>query len=378
MITDVHIQNFKSIHDLKLKLGRVTVLIGENGCGKSNILEAIAFASAAAENKLDNEFLASRGIRVTEPRLMTGAFREGSLGSDIKIIVEPSDSKKLEFILSPQVTSHYVKWIDRNTAPSEEALKRLAKYHVESPDDWAAARREIEGILEQLPKIFYGGDLLEFLIYSPENSALRTFEREGQILPLGINGEGLFKLIKVLSAEGEGGTIAEIKDCLRLIEWFEDFHVATDLSPYEATIRIKDRYLSEDLDNFDQRSANEGFLFLLFYFALFIDKATPSFFAIDNIDASLNPKLCIALMQKLVELSAKHGKQVILTTHNPAVLDGLNLHDDEQRLFVIYRNSKGHTKARRVTAPEPLAGEPPTKLSEAFLGGLIGGLPKNF
>ena len=38
-----------------------------------------------------------------------------------------------------------------------------------------------------------------FVIYSPETSALRTFEKEGQILPLGVRGEGLLKLLHVLS-----------------------------------------------------------------------------------------------------------------------------------------------------------------------------------
>jgi predicted ATP-dependent endonuclease of OLD family len=52
----------------------VTVLIGENGSGKSNILEAIAFAAGAAANKLDNEYLANRGIRVAEDNWMRSAF----------------------------------------------------------------------------------------------------------------------------------------------------------------------------------------------------------------------------------------------------------------------------------------------------------------
>ncbi len=52
--------SIKSVKYLKLKLGRVNVLIGENGCGKTNILEAVALASAAAEGKLDNEFLMNR------------------------------------------------------------------------------------------------------------------------------------------------------------------------------------------------------------------------------------------------------------------------------------------------------------------------------
>lgn len=79
-----------------------------------------------------------------------------------------------------------------------------------------------------------------------------------------------------------------------------------------------------------------------------------------------------------MDLAKKHDKQVILTTHNPAILDGLDLHDDEQRLFVVSRNQHGHTRARRVSPPRPVNGELPMKLSEAFLGGYIGGLPKNF
>jgi len=64
----------KSIENLSINLGRINVFIGENGCGKSNILEAITLASAATQNKLDNEFLTSRGVRVTIPQLMRSAF----------------------------------------------------------------------------------------------------------------------------------------------------------------------------------------------------------------------------------------------------------------------------------------------------------------
>jgi len=63
MIREIRIKNYKSIQKLKMDIGQFTVLIGENGSGKTNILESAALASAAAGNKLDNEFLSSRGIR---------------------------------------------------------------------------------------------------------------------------------------------------------------------------------------------------------------------------------------------------------------------------------------------------------------------------
>lgn len=216
----------------------------------------------------------------------------------------------------------------------------------------------------------------DFIVFSPENSYLRVFQAEGQILPLGIKGEGLFAHLKALNARFHD-RLAEIMDKLALIDWFERLDFPADLSPGERSIRIRDRYLAEGA-LFDQRSANEGFLFLLFYLTLFISPDTPRFFAIDNVDASFNPKLCATLIQELTGLAKKYEKQVILTTHNPAVLDGIDLTDSEQRLFVIARNKDGHTKARRVSPPRPVDGEPPMKLSEAFMRGYIGGLPKNF
>jgi predicted ATPase len=172
--------------------------------------------------------------------------------------------------------------------------------------------------------------------------------------------------------------ITELKEKLKLLFWFEDFTIQADFLDSEKSLKTKDRYLAPDLSAFDQKSANEGFLFLLFYFALFISDDTPRFFAIDNIDASLNPKLCSQLMRELIQLAKKYDKQVIVTTHNPAILDGLDLDDPEQQLWVIYRNKFGHTKARPVEKPAPLEGQDPVKLSEAFMRGYIGGLPKNF
>ncbi len=384
MLKEVRIENYKSIHKLKLELGRVTVFIGENGCGKSNILEAIALASAAADDKLDNEFLASRGIRVTEPQLMRSAFEIENLVKDIKIDIKGNDDQIFSFILHND-NSPYSQWVEDSTEESEHLKQEELSQEIEeafkkmSPNDFIMATSPVlTWFQKSLNKLFYKSNLFNnFTIYSPENQALRTFEKEGQIQPLGINGEGLFKLLKFLNSDRQE-QVNEIKDKLRLIDWFKDLEVPQNLSQIQNSIQIKDRYLDIDLTYFDQRSSNEGFLFLLFYFALFMSDLTPKFFAIDNIDASLNPRLCRRLIQELVELAKKHDKQVIFTTHNPAVLDGLDLDDDEQRLFVIHRNQLGHTKGRRILKPEPLEGQEPVKLSEAFLRGYIGGLPKNF
>ncbi len=419
MIKKIQISNYKSIDTLDFQLGRINVLIGENGAGKSNILEAIALAGAAAANKLDNEFLTSRGIRVTSPEYMRPAFPEFDALATIKIEIITK-----QYILSVNLTNDntaYSKWsaqskitanietlihnidmlITKKKSAFENSQLNLCKNEIEnfctkksadknttyltldiSSDNYSDYLSTDPQTMWMLAKIFVkhplSTDIQKFLIYSPEISALRTFQREGQIEPLGINGEGLLKLLSVLSSPEYSDSLNAIRKSLQILGWFKDINI-TEPAPFSGSrIEIKDRYLDETRRYFDQLSTNEGFLFLLFYFALFSTDLTPKFFAIDNIDASLNPKLCEKLMSELIALAVKHDKQVIFTTHNPAILDGLNLDDDEQRLFVVSRNNSGATRLKRVIKPPTKADERPTRLSELFLRGVLGGLPKGF
>ncbi len=350
MIKEIRIENYKSIHQLTLELGRVTVLIGENGSGKSNILEAIALASAASGDKLGQEFLVPRGIRVTEPQFMRSAFKQESMDKAIKINLEGNGDLGYQCILQND-NKPYSKWKVDNIV---NTVNTVSDFHAQN-----------------------------FFIYSPEYTVLRNLAEEGPIQPLGTKGEGLFKLLTVFNLDEQKEKLNEIKELLLLFDWFTDFEIPPGLFTGERRIQISDRHLAEGLAYPDQRSANEGFLFLLFYFALFvcdetISDDTPKFFAIDDIEASLNPKLCWRLIKELVGLAKKYDKQVVVTTHNPGILDGLNLNDDEQRLLVVYRDNVGHTQVERVFKPKLLPGQEPVRLSTAFLRGSIGGLPKNF
>jgi predicted ATPase len=427
MIRDISIRRFKSAEKVDISLGRVTVLIGENGSGKSNILEAIALLGAAAADKLDNEFLVNRGIRVTDAQLMLSAFQNGhgpaKRSGAVKLSATSDSKRTLSLDLSPlsdrwsaivtpgrkfNVTVSQTEESEEEgkDAPTistpEELLRLLPKPKVTTKDGEVslsfgpvkAAKGVPKEVIERVKQVLLESvdaafsqtvrtraekelHCSRFLIYAPENTALRRFEEEGQIQPVGIRGEGLFKMLQTFGTADQRERLKELKHSLELVGWFFDFSVPKDLAPGENRLCIYDRYLKPKM-NFDQRSANEGFLFLIFYFAVLLSEATPPFFAIDNIDASLNPKLCAELMRRVCTLAKKYDKQIVVTTHNPAILDGLNLNDDEQRLYTVFRNSEGRTKVRQIQPPKPQPGKTPMKLSDAFLQGFIGGLPKNF
>lgn len=429
MIDAIEIKNFKSASNLTLDLGRMNVFIGENGSGKSTILEALAMAGAAEADRLDEEFLALRGIRVASPKLMRSAFKSDNCEEPIIITIKSKVNYPVDELKNAEVIRHYFMSNDNKTF-SEWTLKKrtdgvglgftgmrtnfegflstasfvyelskmdgsesIIKYLLEDKDineqlkvilkDEQAIKDTIH-VHENKEKFnsffeFIFNGLKKFAIYSPQIEQLKELNRESKLKPLGIYGEGLLTLLKeIFNTQPEA--IEDIEEGLELIGWYESFSINEEPESPSQALVINDTYVKGL--NLELRNANEGFLYMLFYMALFVSKDTPKIFAIDNIDAALNPKLCQALIEQLVKLSKKYDKQVFLTTQNPAVLDGIDLGDDEQRIFVVSRNKRdGSTKAKRLTMKDKPkdSNDEPIRLSEAMLRGYIpNALPKGF
>ncbi len=403
MIYKISISNFKSVRNLDLELSRFNVLIGENGSGKSNILESITFLGAFLNDKLDNEFLFSRGIRTTEGIFFKSHFQKIDLKKPLMFSlwingVQQLDKYKIFFEKNKWISEFekkklhaltFKKYLEKRGANFSETLKKMFQYFDDLKRNLDKIKNEKEkkikrdSLIKLLKKAKSSIEaqvekkalsLDKFLIYSPENSSLRNFSEEGQILPIGVKGEGLFKELKRLNEKKNKKQIATIIKSLKLLDWFDSLEIPSTSFSGENILKIQDRFLDTTVKYLDQKNVNEGFLFILFYLTIIVSENTPTFFAIDNIDSSLNPKLCSELIRVLDNLSKLHKKHLIITTHNPFILDGLDLHEDEQRLFVVRRNLEGHTIATRV----PPSKSSSVKLSEAWMTGYLGGLPNNF
>lgn len=418
MFTKLRIQNYKSIHDLELELGRVNVFIGENGCGKSNILEAVALLSTAKEGRLRKDDLANKGIRVARFDMMRKAFEEEeeeeeneqikvgmfhSFGNSLISVIKEKDSKGYKDISTQEDILNKDKDFDTKTAELwgdfkqyvVVALEELSSEYKEEQanTDKKIIRKQTEKRLAELKKAHedYKNQnwpalkyFKTFTIYEIQTNPLRGFSEKTYEIP-GRNGENLDLLLGQFSAE----QWEQLHAYNQLIAWLDEEGILIDENNQlrleglrlrsNSKLGLRDKFMAESKNTFSIENANEGALHILFYLALLISDKTPPFFAIDNIENALNPKLCRELIKNLVLLSKENDKQSLITTHNPAVLDGLNLHDDEQRLFVVRRNKKGHTVVKRVQLkPDVAVGGHRLKLSELWMRGQLGGLPQNF
>ncbi len=391
MLRNIIIKNYKSIVDLTLDLGRFNVIIGANGCGKTNILEAIAFAAAANMKKLDNEFLINRDLRLTKPELMVNAFEEGAYEMEegplkdfsdgaFYVLIGEDGKKNRQIVIAHQPETNT--WHNMSAYANQENYAFLNSIQGAELDE-ESLKNNIQVLQKNHPEEFarlielfrpVQSDINTFLIFHPTEKHLKEV-KDSPIFPLGIRGEGLLQYLKDKSLQTDYKEMFEsINEGLGMLDWFDGVAVPGDLLSNEYKLSIGDKYLRDSMHFFDQRSTNEGFMFLLFYLTLFNSKDTPPFFSIDNIETALNPRLCTELTSRLINTAKEKDKQVIMTTHSPFVLDGLDLSDDEVRLFVARRDIDGHTRLERIMYRE----DRNMPLSELWMSGLIGGLPDNF
>jgi AAA15 family ATPase/GTPase len=394
LIKTIDINSYKSIVNDKIELGRFNVFIGVNGCGKTNILEALATVSAERGNDLSFDGLYSRGVRIARPDLILSSFIDSSQKSsiDISLSLENNNNNKEEYkcSLSPaNLNDIYTKWI--NLAEEEFYPNILLDYFSQiaknnpgiSGNDMLNRANEVIANKGLKHSRNFDELLSEYSIFDLNTKSLRGITAtDSKKTPLGINGEGLDLLIASFNSSER----AQLNKCLVFFDWLgeiiadrEDKFKVMGLKPGRSisTLYFKDKFMQKNNNTFSAENSNEGVLHVLFYLALFISSKTPKLFAIDNIETALNPRLCQVLVSELVKLTKQTGKQVLITTHNPAVLDGLNLLDEEQRLFEVYRDSEGKTKTRRIKFKDNLS-DKNFKLSEMWLKGLLGAVPKNF
>ena len=171
-------------------------------------------------------------------------------------------------------------------------------------------------------------------------------------------------------------------DMLELIDWASEFKVSkpkkTILNPGVPTtqqiIEFRDKYL-KDTASFTGYDASEGALYVLFMLSLAMHEKAPKMFAIDSFDHAMNPRLARKVTEVFTNKIIEENKTVFMTTHNPLVLDGLDLSNDDIRLFTTDRNKHGHVEISRVQVSEKLL-KMNQPLSRLWINGVLGGVPE--
>lgn len=394
MITKISIKSFKSLEDVEIELGNLNVFVGANGSGKSNLLEAIGVLSAAADGKVTDQTLLQRGVRPGVPKLYKSAFPSTDRrGSSHIYFSGASERAHYDVSLNNPMTDPSPAWrfktelLERGTAKLASRGPNLKNNP--NTENGLAALRVVE-LKDNDPALDLMRRLQEYVIYSPTTPVLRGVAPETQPRqPLGLSGGRLPEAVRELLAARSDSEHAKTisREALQLIGWAKGYGSAPaaqlPLSPAASTsptvIRFVDKYMKPERNVLSGYDASEGALFILFLAVLATHPRAPAFCAIDNADHGLNPGLATVLMKNFSDwiLSNKDERQILITSHNPAVLDGLPLQNDKVRLFTVDRDNKGKTVIKRVVVDDRLLGlaEKGWTMSRLWMNKLIGGMP---
>lgn len=382
--------NFKCLYNTSFEPGKVNVFIGANGSGKSTILEAIGLLSAAMTDRVDAASLQRRGVRLSTPSLYKSYFKNlarQKLTVDLSVEWDDSDASDIfqyDVHLTTPTDSDYWKYHSevffqnkerkwgRSNASHQQANNFIGFFLIDNNPDLIAGRKIADHFSS------YG-------IFQPNTMVLRgTSSDPNQTTPIGLNGGRLSEAIKTLIVDSADGLCfgdLYMDDILEMIDWADDITVEApkkstinaNISTTRQIIQFTDRYLKKSAQ-FTGYDASEGALYVLFMLALAMHPQAPSIFAVDSFDHALNPRLAKKMIEVFCEQIVKRQKQVFLTTHNPLVLDGLDLSNDDIRLFVVDRDINGYAQIRRILVSQELIdeGQP---LSRLWINGRLGGIP---
>jgi len=88
-VTDIHIAGYRSVHRIRFPVGKLSVLVGGNGVGKTNLYRSLELLQAAALGTLSEEIAREGGLasllwagprlKTDEPRLILEATLDGIL-----------------------------------------------------------------------------------------------------------------------------------------------------------------------------------------------------------------------------------------------------------------------------------------------------------
>ena len=425
MLDRFEVKGFKSLVDVGIDLGAVNVFIGANGSGKSNVLEALGFLGAILSNAKDAEAFRYRGIRLGDSSSFLSSISEiGTNTISFSVIhgqheyrstVVPRAKRINEWSFqSEDLFANDTHYASRNKDllemefPAGNKLESIDISDTQSfihmlPFIFTLVQHFAEGQLtavqkgdESIKNMFsvLGGldfaDIINlstgFAIYSPSTPQLRGFLDDIQRDPIGLGGSSLGNAIAEMSVDDfEKLGPFDMADVLDLIEWADGIETTAGTAGTSLDgpirLRLSDRFMINKKREVSATESSEGALYVLFLLALIGHERSPKIFAVDNFDQALHPRLARSLTKMICDQILADGtRQMFATTHNPLVLDGLNLRDDRIRLFAVDRDWQGATKVRRIEVTPQLLdqAESGLSLSQLWVMGRLGGVPQNF
>jgi predicted ATPase len=371
MITTVAVANYRSLHDVRINLGALTVVTGANGSGKSSLYRALRLlaacargdvvASLAREGGLPSALWAGpeafgtrvrsgelpvQGTRRTQPVSLLLGFASDGFGyvADLGLPI-PSDSA---FGLDPEIKREAV-WSGPTLRPGATLVRRNGPL-VEVRDDGG----DFEPVTDQLRSFDSALAEIGDPRRSPELLAVREQLRGWRFYD-GFRADAdaparrtqIGTRTPVLSDDGRDvaaalQTIREIGAAADLDRAVDDafpgsrLEVVVESGRFDLTLRQPGL-----LRGLRTAELSDGTLRFLLWVAALLSPRPGELMVLNEPETSLHPDLLPALGRLVAAASSR--TQVVVVTHDPALVAQLERVDDMVRVELV--KELGETRA---------------------------------
>lgn len=354
MLREIRFHNWKSYKKASLPFEQLTFLIGTNASGKSNALDALEFLSRVSSSTDITSAIVGDSATVNIRGGLEWITFQGENKFSITAIVSGEDDKTdYEYTITVIIEGTTAELENEELVRIKyqgSSERRLRLFWTDAPDDGAPGitarlyntksgtkrpmRRNLS-VLSQL-EIYELRDEIDnavkhvidsmrsIFILDPNPAAMRHYSRPSEHLAR--DGSNIAGVLAALSGDRKkevedviskhAAKIPE-KDITRV--WAE----TVDRHHVDAMLYCTERWDEKHELEMDARGLSDGTLRFISVMVALLTQPEGSMIVIEEIDNGLHPSRAVDLLAAIREIGAQRKIDLLVTTHNVALLDAL-------------------------------------------------------
>jgi len=377
------VQNYKSLESVDVKLRPLSVFVGPNNAGKSNIFDCLQFVAD----------LVTQGAGAVHGRggfgtLVWGGDLKRTISIELEGVLTLGSGDRIPYIYELSLAggqTHYSIIRESLSIKEDHVTKKILKI----PEVWDEKDRLFAKVLKRLPGYDYSHPFLRN-VFQGQSFSNHPFPAA---LAKAIGSWSFYHFVparmrqplpvkKDLQLQSDGGNLptvllslqAEHRDLFRQIVEILRSGVPELRELYAAITGEGAAYISIEEQGFSQRipawAMSDGTLQLLAHLAVLYSPSPPALVCFEEPENFLHPHL----LQLVADLFRKASKrtQILVSTHSPYLLNFI----DPDDLFIVEK-SEGKTRVKPAHKKQGLKEALRVLgLGEMWYAGSLGGVPQ--
>ena len=358
MITNLYLSHFKSITDQSISLEEINIIVGKNGSGKSNIVDAIAFLADVAKEDLDYAITKRHGadsIRQWsryKPYHTTLSVnirtKEGEGFYKITFSSSRNEYRIQEEILewSGEVAFDDDRYQSKLIRSAAGAISVETDYHVDS-DEEDQKFGVSESVLNHITKSYSSiyelfsylvDDIRSFEAFTIFPNTIRAPQTVSGAVALEPDGKNIASIIKQMVGDKRRSRDRIVRALRAVLPQVTAISVKSTAGYNVPVFSVSEP--TGEVHELNMSQISDGTLRMLGILVAFHQDKAPNRIALEEPEQMIHPALLESVRDAVVNfVSRKKRGQVFITTHSPVLVD---LFDHSHVIAVYFRDGSTH------------------------------------